>query len=280
VPEGQVDTYKAAEVWSAYADKMLPVDGSCGDYTYYSYIKMADGATLDVTLQDRTLWKDDDWNTLCLPFAIADIETEGCPLKGATVRELDEAYITGTTLTLNFKASTTSIKAGTPYIVKWDNTEGAETTELKDPVFSDVIISSEQHDYDTETASSVVTTDERVRFIGTYKPTTFTDEDKSILFVGTGNTLYYPMSGASIGAQRAYFKIGDGTAQARLLTAINFGFDSEQTGISLTPAPSPKGEGSIYTLDGRKVANDKKSIVNGQLKKGLYIHGGKKVVIK
>ena len=48
--------------------------------------------------------------------------------------------------------------------------------------------------------------------------------------------------------------------------------ESELTGIdSLTPDPSPKGEGSIYMLDGRKVAN-------GQLKKGIYILNGKKVV--
>ena len=48
--------------------------------------------------------------------------------------------------------------------------------------------------------------------------------------------------------------------------------ESDMTGIdSLTPDPSPKGEGSIYMLDGRKVTN-------GQLKKGIYILNGKKVV--
>ena len=47
----------------------------------------------------------------------------------------------------------------------------------------------------------------------------------------------------------------------------------EETGISLTPSPSPKREGSIYSLDGRRV-------VNGQLTKGVYIQNGKKVVVK
>ena len=44
---------------------------------------------------------------------------------------------------------------------------------------------------------------------------------------------------------------------------------------SLTPNPSPKGEGSDYwyTLDGRKVSN-------GQLSKGIYINNGKKIVVK
>ena len=56
----------------------------------------------------------------------------------------------------------------------------------------------------------------------------------------------------------------------------------QTTGIvSLTPTPSPKGEGSeyLYTLDGRKV-NGQWSMVNGQLKKGLYIVKGKKAIIK
>ncbi len=51
---------------------------------------------------------------------------------------------------------------------------------------------------------------------------------------------------------------------------MNFG--DESTGISLTPAPSPEGEGSIYSLDGRKVES--------ATKKGVYIQNGKKVIIK
>lgn len=53
------------------------------------------------------------------------------------------------------------------------------------------------------------------------------------------------------------------------------------TGLnSLTPAPSPTGEGSrnIYSLDGRKIVNG--SLTDGTLPKGVYIINGKKVVIK
>ena len=51
--------------------------------------------------------------------------------------------------------------------------------------------------------------------------------------MGGENKLYYPESGASIGAQRAYFKIGeDGTALARQLTSFNIDFgEDEATGI-------------------------------------------------
>jgi len=154
----------------------------------------------------------------------------------------------------------TTLEAGTPYIIKWAKADGydeasEETRDLKNPVFSGVTIDSDMHPYDT--ASPAVTTDERVRFLGTYKSTAFDAEDKSILLMGDGNKLYYPESGASIGAQRAYFKIGDGAALARQLTAfrINFGED-EATGIIEVHGSGSMVSGSDawYTLDGRRLS--------------------------
>ena len=66
------------------------------------------------------------------------------------------------------------------------------------------------------------------------------------------------------------------TADMRFVT-LTMNYD-EATGISLTPAPSLKGEGSVYDLQGRQIVNGKLS--NGQLPKGVYIVNGKKVVIK
>jgi hypothetical protein len=158
--------------------------------------------------------------------------------------------------------------AGTPYIIKW-----ASGNNLSNPVFNGVFIDATDRSYDNGSGG-----DSRVRFMGSYKSTTFGGEDKSILLMGSDNTLFYPSKGAGIGAQRAYFKIGDTAQLTRSLTgySIDFGEGDETTGIiSLTPSPSPKGEGSDYwySLDGRKV--------NGKpVRKGLYIYGGKKVVIK
>ena len=91
--------------------------------------------------------------------------------------------------------------------------------------------------------------------------------------MGGENKLYSPTSGASIGAQRAYFKIGDGNADARLLTdfSIDYG-DGEATGLNLTPTLS-QGEGVWYTLDGRKLQGKPTT-------KGVYIVNGKKTIIK
>lgn len=233
-------------------------------------INDANGYFADVTLSGRTLYKDGAWNTICLPFSVT---IAGSPLAGATARPLTSASITneGTTLSLSFGDEVTTLVAGTPYIIKW-----ASGDNIVSPVFSGVTIDSDMHPYDT--AEESVTTDERVRFVGTYKSTAFNADDKSILLMGSENTLYYPTAGAGIGAQRAYFKIGsEGALLARRLTAFNIGFgDDEATGIiSLTPDPSPKGEGSDYwyTLDGRRL-NGKPS------RAGVYINNGIKVVIK
>ena len=119
--------------------------------------------------------------------------------------------------------------------------------------------------------------DNRVRFLGTYKSTTFDAEDKSILLLGGENKLYYPAAGAGIGAQRAYFKIGDdGALLARRLTAFNidFGDDDNTTGIiSTTNYTNYTNSDAWYSLDGVRL-NGKPSA------KGVYINNGKKVVIK
>ena len=228
------------------------------------------GFFADVTLQDRTLYKDGAWNTICLPF---DVTIAGSPLAGATARPLTSASISGSTLTLTFGDAVTTLEAGTPYIIKW-----ASGDNIVSPVFSGVTIDADADgNYDTETASPAVTTDERVRFLGTYKSTTFDAEDKSILLMGGANTLYYPKSGAGIGAQRAYFKIGDdGALLARRLTAFNIDFgDDEATGIiSLsTDSKDSKDNAAWYSLDGRKLQGKPS-------RAGVYINNGIKIVIK
>ena len=47
---------------------------------------LADDQPHDIMLLHRTLYKDGDWNTLCLPF---DVALEGSVLEGATLMELD-----------------------------------------------------------------------------------------------------------------------------------------------------------------------------------------------
>ena len=234
--------------------------------------------TLAVTLSGCTLYKDGSWNTLCLPFDV-DLTATDCPLYGATARTVTAASISGTTLNLTFGDAVNTLEAGTPYIIKWD---GDGTSNIENPVFKGVTIEATKHDYDTNAES--VTTDERVRFVGTYKSTAFDSEDKSILLMGGENTLYYPAEGAGIGSFRAYFKIGgdDSALLARRLTSfsIDFGEDEEEaTGIveveantSLSTLHSSLKD-AWHTLDGRRLQGK-------PTQGGIYIKNGKKITVK
>ena len=171
------------------------VDG--GDNT--AFITTHDGDIYDITLAGRTLYKDGKWNTLCLPF---NVTLEDSPLDGATARPLASASINGSMLSLTFGTAVDELVAGTPYIIKW----AAGDENITSPVFCGVTIDKTDRSYDTDDHHDVQT-DERVRFLGTYASQSFDKENRSILFMGEENTLYYPLDGASIDAQRAYFKI-------------------------------------------------------------------------
>ena len=78
------------------------------------------GLLANVELYNRTLYTDGCWNTICLPFDVDDFT--GTPLVGSTIMELNTqtSNLTDGILTLNFNTAN-SIKAGKPYIVKWNS---------------------------------------------------------------------------------------------------------------------------------------------------------------
>lgn len=220
---------------------------------------------INVCLNGRTLYKDGMWNTLCLPFNVTIAES---PLAGADARTVTAANITGTTLYLTFGNPVTELQAGVPYIIKWDN--DTEHPTIDDPTFTGVTLNNENNDF-----NNGIDGDLRVRFIGTYNTKTLNDEDKSILFMGGGNQLYYPDGAASIkmNAFRCYFKIGNGTPLARAFSDFSLVFGSEPTSIE-SPIENHFQENEVwYTLGGRRM--------NGRpTQKGVYIMNGKKVVVK
>jgi len=105
---------------------------------------------------------------------------EGSPLEGATLKTLASSDYDADngTLTLTF-ADATAIEGGRPYLVKWTTT-GADIT---DPVFNSVTINGTMGGC----AGSMY-----VDFMGTFSPVTLAANDKSMLYVGADNTLYYP----------------------------------------------------------------------------------------
>ena len=228
-------------------------------------IVLARAGMSDVILAGRTLYKDGHWNTICLPFAVT---IAGSPLAGADVRELSSASFADGVLDLEFteEGSVTALEAGVPYIIKW-----AEGTNIFEPRFDGVTLSNEPKDktFDLGDGKSIT-------FKGTYAPVVF-EENKSILLVGEGSTLYYPLAGAYTNAQHAYFQLEGIEVGAMQSNVIGFRF-GDATGIpNLNDLKDLKDLNVLnaiyYDLSGRRI--------NGQpTEAGIYIVNGKKVVIK
>ena len=161
------------------------------------------------------------------------------------------------------------LQAGTPYLIKWNKAEGYDDADpatrdiTGDHVFWDVKLLS--------LPNNVTSKDHNVTFCGNYSPVTLAAGDKSSLYLGAENKLYWPSVERPINAFRAYFQLDGITADVRAFV-MNLGDDNEATGISLTRQEGEKTD-AWYTLDGLRMASK-------PAKKGMYIYKGKRIVIK
>ncbi len=233
------------------------------------------GNNANVTLSGRTLWKDGDWNTLCLPFALASLT--GTPLEGATVRELDtdESGFNPESglLSLYFKDAT-AIEAGKPYLVKW-----ASGDNITNPVFTGVTVSN--------VSNNVTSSDGRLSFVGTFSPAHLEANTWANFYLGAGNTIYYPtVDDYYVRSCRAYFTLDLSGAPAGVREFIINTDEDAPTGIveseeirvsfaigngaERSERKCEESDDAWYDLSGRKYGKR-------PTKPGLYIHKGKKV---
>ena len=189
--------------------------------------------------------------TVCVPFALDDTQAA----------ELGTFYTlsahSGNTITMESVDATEANKA---YMFK----------PAKETFSAEMV--------DVKKADPVRTTVSPLSFLGTYQKITGLNSTADIVyycFMQTG-----PQAGkfvkitdaVTVNPFRAYMELPASESLARVLD-LNFG-EGGATGIgSLTPNPSPIGEGNVgfYDLQGRRVLYPKK---------GLYILNGKKVIIK
>jgi len=199
-----------------------------------------DGKQITAVLNDRTFYLDGKWNTISLPFDYYIDE-----LKGVEARTLTAASIEGTTLNLTFGDPVTELKAGVPYIIKF-NAESYEANgnhHLVNPVFEGVTINN------TTANCEFGSGDTRVRFMGTYDAVNFTAEDISTWLMDGDHNLYNPANGAGIGACRAYFMIGDGKSGARVTDfKIKFGDTGSPVAFTITDADTYTETEDVETL--------------------------------
>lgn len=187
---------------------------------------------ITVRLKDRTLYKDDHWNTICLPFNMTEAQVDASPLSGATIKKLNTSvsgyYPSGNVNKPGYQVfdygypvvlfwfddvnlTTEDLQAGKPYLVKWasgtklvDNTTEvaeAETDYASDP---SVVVPALKHQLDFNYVTvkkqstgagswvGVGTTDGTATFQGTFSSTDLDNGDKKKLILGADDKLYHP----------------------------------------------------------------------------------------
>ena len=242
------------------------------------------GKTATPSLTGRTLYTNGSWNTLCLPFDMSEDDFgyywdlgRGKKVKTLASSQYDEA--TGT-LTLNFEDAE-EIKAGIPYLISWefdeDDKESYANYQSSYNTF-DADANITYYKFDPAVIDNTLRPTETayVDFIGSFSPVSLTAGDKTILYLGSNNTLYYPSAEMTIGSCRAHFKL-KGLTVGDLVQGANsivLDFGGETTGVALIDnGKRIMDNDACYTIDGRRL--------NGKpTQKGIYINNGKRVVIK
>lgn len=206
----------------------------------------------NVDVQLKRSLSPEHWNSFCVPFAISeDVIAEKF---GAGTQICAFGSMNGNVM--NFAHSTT-IEAGTPYIVK-------PTKEVVDPSFTGVNIEA--------TAAKKVGADGYF-MQGIYSAKTDLTTDGTNLFLGDGNKFYKPAGAttARMKGLRAFFIVPQGTN----LAALRANIDGATTAIDeLTTVVEQPTDNRIYNLQGQFVGTSFEGL------HGVYVQNGKKVLVK
>ena len=203
---------------------------------------LAGGAFSQVTLK-RTFAA--GWNTLCLPFAIDDVEA----FLGTDARAYEFTDYVGGVLAFS---ATLSTSAGVPYVVY------VPEAITDDIILSDIVI---------DAAADTDVNRNGACFRGTYAPVApgeWTKNSSTDLIYGltTDGKIRKAGSGASIKGFRAYFDLPAG-AEVKPLN-----FEDDATGITSSFAENVDGT-VIYNISGQRIQ---------KMQNGINIINGKKIL--
>jgi hypothetical protein len=201
-----------------------------------------------------------EWNTICLPFAVTMDKAKAAFGDNVKIVELDtEAAVDANVL--SFKAST-GIAAATPYLIK-------PSTVADEYTFENVDITDKAAGYST-------TANVDVAFKGIYNMVDITKDVVEFgatyyaAFLGADNKIYKAKAnGNKTKGFRAYFAIPKDAAASALRVVI----DGTATSIKNIDSEVVESNAPVYNLQGQRV--------NGNnLTPGIYVKAGKKFVVK
>ena len=155
---------------------------------------------------------------------------------------------------------TGTIKGGVPFILKSDGDDATFTIPLAD-------------ESTTVPASNAL--------VGTLAPTFVaqTSGNYTNFAYSKSNACFVKLSsdGNTVPANRAYLPINLDDAGVKAFTLF---FDDTATGITETRTVTREEAEAIYNLAGQRLDHSRFTIHHSQMKRGIYVVGGKKVAIK
>lgn len=208
-----------------------------------------------------------EWSTICLPFAMTEAQVKAAFGDDVQIGDFNDYDYDDVTDAMSVAfINVTAIEANHPYIIKVKDNVTSFTAEgvAIDP--QDAVI-----DFDTDRRHRYPR-----KFVGTYVANTKLDWGMMFL---SGNQFWYSVGNTKMKAFRAYFNFYDVLAsfEDTYSSRITLTFDNTTTGIHDNKRETINDK-RCYDLQGRRVSES--GIQNSELRKGVYIVNGKKVVKK
>lgn len=253
-----ITTYFSDLTYSNYATT-VPLSFSFSDTDDLTeYLPASNLADQTITL-NRNLYS--GWNTFCVPFALTQTQLEEAYGSGAVAKYLSGVTTDPEGATLHFTRETEGgIEANKAYLLYL-------TRNVTEATFSGVTLEPAGDCTTTVNASNGEYT-----FQGILKPTTLETDDTQYFLNNAGTNFVLPSNNTNaMKATRAYITVpaaGSGSAQGR---HYSFDFNGTTTGIDNMNI-SGLEDGAWYTISGIRV--------NRPAAKGVYIHNGRKVIVK
>lgn len=193
------------------------------------------------------------WNSLCLPF---DVTTDGF---GTTVKAQAFTSASADGSQLNFTAATT-LEAGKPYLVWFENEQDLSADDATPLYFTS----------DALKADLTAVTYGNYTFKGNYTAHFDMEGRYGVADENGVQKLKVGNSGSYLYATGAYFTSTSAQAAGAVLN-----FDMQPTGIGSVEQQQTL-DSPVYNLQGQKVSDNS---LQG-LPKGIYIQGGRKVIVR
>ena len=253
-----ITTYFSDLTYSNYATT-VPLSFSFSDTDDLTEYLPASNLADQTVILNRYVYS--GWNTFCVPFALTQAQLEEAYGSGAVAKYLSDVTTDTEGATLHFTPEAEGgIEANKAYLLYLT----ADVTEAK--TFSGVTLQPAGTCTTTVSASNGDYT-----FQGILKPTTLTTDDRQYFLNSAGTNFVLPSNSTSaMKATRAYITVpaASGSAQGR---QYSFDFNGTTTAIDNVNV-SGMEDGAWYTISGIRI--------NRPAAKGVYIHNGRKVIVK